>query len=174
MAINKLLRIEDYNIEALIPLVRESMEGYITPGKRIAGMRIFYSDPTYQRPKHDIIFYWRALYVQCIDEYDFVMKAFGDWSVYKKFTKSSGVYLKQFQPQWEEERELRIRSEAISNVVKSIGEGNVNDSKWLEKHLTQFTTKEDKSKAKDKLDKVINTVSDDVMDTIENNYKNLN
>lgn len=185
MAVDQLLRSTDYTLEELIELVHKSMEGYIVPGKKIAGQHIFYENSKLNRPKHDIIFFWRSLYIQCIDEYDFAMKTFRDWGVYKRFCKNSNVYVTVFKPLWDEEREFKIRSDAMKNVVQSISEGSVKDAQWLESHITKFKGKPSakvKAKGAKKLKDVIDAVADadaevsvdTVMDSIENNFKSLN
>ena len=171
MAVDTLQRSEDYSIEQLIEEVHKSLEGHIVPGQRIGGRMIFFSGIGKDKPKHDVIFFWRALYIRCVDEYDFAMKVFGDWAVYKRFYKNSGPYRKEFQPTWEEERELRVRSAAAANVVDAVEKGDVKVSQWLEKHIT-MNTKDKKVEVKE----VIETVKpiDAVMEDIENNYKNIN
>lgn len=171
MAVDKLLRFEDYTKEQLQELVRDTLKGHVTLGRRIQGVKLFYSGKGYADLKHDVYFYWRALYVKCVDEYDFAMAVFGDWNVYKKFYDNSAPFRKYFQPKWEEERELYQRSQAMRNVLSAVKEGDVKSAQWLEKHIISNSPKELKPEKKKKTKEVLESVQpmDEVWEDIYNN-----
>ena len=176
MAVNKHLKLSDFKYDEIVEQVHRSLEGHLEPGKKIAGARIFYEESNIKKPKHDVIFFWRQLYVLCVDEYSFALEVFGDWDLYQRFVKSSAPYRNKFRAAWDKERELKYSSEAMKNVISAVEAGDVKESKWLAKHLIDITPKEEKkdipSKKKESID-VVKPI-DDVMEDIENSFKNLN
>lgn len=176
MAKDNLLKSEDFTEQDILDGVHKSLEGMIQPGKKIPGMRIFYEASSLLKPKHDVIFFWRTLYVSCVDEYEFAIKVFGDWSIYLKFCKTSAPFRNDFKPLWENERERKCRSKAMGNVISAVEQGDVKESKWLEKHILDTTTKEELPKKKKDTKKIMEETKpeDDIMDDIESNYRNMN
>ena len=176
MAKDNLLKAEDFTPEEIVEGVKRSLDGLIEPGKKIPGMRIFYEASSLLKPRHDVIFFWRTLYVTCVDEYEFALKVFGDWGIYLKFVKTSAPFRNEFKPLWEDERERKHRSTAMGNVISAVTGGDVKESKWLEKHILDTAPKEEQQVKKKATKKIVEEIKpvDDIMDDIEENYKNMN
>ena len=154
--------------DELIKAVRETQEGYIIPGKKISGLDMFLINKNPKLPKKDFVYLWRQLYIRCIDEYDFALKALGDWGLYQRLKSCAGYLRNVLLPEWEEERILKLRTQALKEVVNDIENGNVSSAKWLEKHLSQSQDDTPKTKTKPKKDtKQIDTI----MSSIEDNWK---
>lgn len=167
------LRHQDFSEEDLIRLVRESQEGYIEVGRKPAARQMFFNHANLKNPRRDVIFYWRSLYVLCEDEYEFAIKAVGDWNLWQNIKRNCNELVKVLLPQWEDERERRQLSSAYENVMEDVRSGDVKSSQWMIQHLTKFKgkpTKNEKSKKKEQVSSALDTVLND----IEENYSQLN
>ena len=157
----------------LIALVKESHKDYIKPGRKPAGRYIFFREGSLTKPRKDIITLWRLLYVSCNTEYEFAIKAIGDWDIYQRLLNCCAPLRNTFISEWNKERELRLMSESYSQVQGAIRDGDVKSAQWLLTHLTKFKGKPTLEVKKETVDKV-NTAYESVLDIVESNYDQLN
>ena len=158
----------------LIALVRQSQVGYIEPGRRPKARAMFFENSNERQPRRDIIHYWRSLYITCHTEYDFALKATGDWELWGRIKRSCRVLRMEWLPLWEQERELGVLSNAYQQINKAVTKGDTKSAQWMVTHLTKFKGKPNKQTKAEMQQKVTDALGCDILDSVEENYKHLN
>lgn len=73
----------------------------------------------------------KLLYLEMADptEYEFANKYFLNWKHWMKICENK--LLRKYVDEWREELEIKLRSHAVKNMLKSAKDGNYQACKWL-------------------------------------------
>lgn len=141
------------------------------------GGQVRYGNSIFKTPsgkvdKH-ILNKWKKAFIEAADptEYRFALETVGDWEEYE-YIKSNSKILRDELVKWHRELEVKIRSDALSTLVRDSttddSKSAPSSAKWLEEKLSKVDASRAKSTKEEKKIR-----DDDTLSNVTSIYKKI-
>ena len=150
-------------------------DGWEVKENGLGGMKFgnsIFKTPSGKIDKH-ILNKWKRAFLDVADttEYRFALETVGDWEEYE-YIKNNSKILRDNLAKWHKELEVKLRSDALSTLIKdSVSKDSKSapsSAKWLEDKLSKIDTNRAKSTKEEKKIR-----DDDTLSNVTSIYKKI-